>query len=84
MNLSFAFFDWNLHLRLHPQGVLLFRPARRWCAMVGGIALGTVDRADAAVGQEMAGAAGGDLREHAALDPAGDGDPVVLPADSRC
>ena len=37
--------------------------------------------ADAPVGQEVAGDAGGGLRQRAALDPAGDGDPVVLPAD---
>ena len=80
MNLDFGFLNWADRPELHPQGPRLLGPAhadrddRRHRPRHG-------PRADAPVRQALAGDAGGGLRQHAALDPAGDGDPVVLPAD---
>ena len=80
LNLDFGFINWALIQSFILKG-FLFSVQLTLVAMIGGIALGTILALMRLSGQAVAGDAGGGLRQHAALDPAGDGDPVVLPAD---
>jgi glutamate/aspartate transport system permease protein len=80
MNLDFAFFNWGIVLQLHAQG-LIFSVQLTLIAMVGGIVLGTVLALMRLSGKPWlvmpAAPTSTRMRSH----PAGDGDPVVLPAD---
>ena len=80
MNLDFGFFNWELIQSFILKG-LVFSVELTLVAMLGGIAIGTVLALMRLSGKPWLVHAGGGLRERAALDPAGDGDPVVLPAD---
>ena len=80
MNLDFGFFNWALVQSFILKG-LVFSIELTIVAMLGGIAIGTMIALMRLSGKPLLALPAAVYVNFAALDPAGDGDPLVLPAD---